>query len=256
MDSKSEGTKRFIQRRGKPIEVSTTFWVVELAEVGSQVIKLHDTLGLYSGTQISLGGEVLEITSVDRGQICITRPLTVAIPSATLLSIKSSAKTLVIIEKKESTQRLRVPLDLVIGYGSIVEMDNSPHVVTDLQQGDSSLYLAIKPLNVLVDWYSYAAPDDESSETDWPSAPQLKLIQGAIEAYQEPAKVSSILEDPGYVSTLKHSYLLPMWLPMAIGDTIKTSEGSARITGIDSASVRNLQTVIAEFSNSVGGANG
>jgi len=270
----SRGTKRLINKWGKEVTIDATFWVTADAKVGDKSIKLHDPVGLLPGAEFKYEADGVVHTIKIRSAGPITElesPLTVDIPKDTLLTIHSVSRALFVApgrtitrDSVEFSRRIRVPNDLVVSFGSILTFDMSKYFVSGYQEGDSSISLGLKLANVTIDWYAKEDLPDQSIDEgdvvnwgsdpeprDWPKYQSLILKGKDILAYQEQLSVYSRLEEVGYLPNLNRMYVVPIWLPIKIGDILEAEGETLRVIGRDPTRIRHMQALYVDFAEGV-----
>ena len=224
----------------------------------------------------------LEVKEAYTGGVTLVSPVLSDIPARTLIIINSETPALftspgrdITRDTIESNRRTRVPNDTVISYGSILQSGVNRYYVSGYQEGDSSLSIGLKIINEHIDLYtpdpSYEVPveetegdqlgdvtgwlspkDEEAKEVkkatrDWPTPRGMTLLRGQVEAYQEQQSLYGDLEEPGQIPSLNRFYIIPIWIPVKVGDYIKTDEATMRILGIDMTRIRNMQALYVNY---------
>lgn len=270
LTSRELSTKRFIYRTGRNIEIKSTFWVRVAGNIGNRDLVLHDTVGIIPGSILLLypiTGSTppikLEVKSIAYNTITLRYPLSVIIPKDSLLETTTLTKALftspgrdITREQIEMNRRIRVPSDTIIPYGSLISYKSSLYYSTGYQEGDSSLSVGMKLANETIDWYTRIRNleplEDETIwppliEGEWPEYPDLSLKRSGIPAYQDQMSVFSDIEEPGYIPRLNRLYIVPIWIPIQVGDLIKTEESTMRVLGKDLTKIRNMQALYVNY---------
>lgn len=226
----------------------------------------------------------LEVKEAHTWGVTLTGPVLSDIPEAAVLQLNSEVYALftspgrdITRDTIESNRRVRVPSDTVISYGSVVQSGVNRYYVSGYQEGDSSLSIGLKIINEHIDIYTpdpsfevpvespkepeedledvtgWLSPKDQVAEEvktatkNWPTPRNMTLLRGGIEAYQEQQSLYGDLEEPGQIPSLNRFYLIPAWIPVKVGDYIKTEEATMRILGIDLTRVRNMQALYVNY---------
>lgn len=224
----------------------------------------------------------LEVLAAYPGEVELVKPLLGDIPARTLLQVSSETFGLftppgrdITRDTIESNRRTRLSVDTVISYGSILQQGVNRYYVSGYQDGDSSLSIGLKIINEHIDIYtpdpSYEVPVEDESEEElgdvtgwlshkqeedatvkeatrkWPENQGMILMHGNIEAYQEQQSLYGDIEEPGQIPSLNRFYVIPIWIPVKVGDFIKTSEATMRVLGIDMTRIRNMQALFVNY---------
>lgn len=237
-------------------------------------LEVESPLGNYTQT--------LEVKEAYPGGISLTEPLLSDLPANTLLRINSTVPALftspgrdITRDTIESNRRARLPVDTIISYGSVLQSGVNRYYVSGYQEGDSSFSIGLKIINEHIDLYtpdpSYEVPVEEPKEEDisdvtgwmspakkeacevkkatkkWPTPREMTLYRAQVEAYQEQQSLYGDLEEPGQIPSLNRFYLIPIWIPVKVGDYIRTGEATMRILGIDYTRIRNMQALFVNY---------